>query len=388
MVFKAKGSHTFKLRVDHPDGRHAVLSTGCQLEEDADEVEAAVRKWQGKRGKKHARLDIIDGLIEKRYTLARASAALEDGTLEELVDAHPPAGVDLTPRIAEWIAEKRRAKRGAGQADAYEKQLGVLFPERPLLANLFTRRVLWERLDRLEVEDPTKNRYRACASSFAKYLVKREIIERNFVRDIEGWSENDPRVVYYEIPDAKRLIGRLAQPHAAIAAAALGFCMEWGALDRAIVSDFDLKSDPITAHVRGSKRSWRDRVVPLVPELAWIVPYLKPALSGKMPTVKAFDDVPEWRAIDRQRAAANEKPKVVAVGEEDYGQHSIHDWRHTHAVALLRWGYSEQIAADHLGHKDTSMVRKVYGRFKATKLDYAKGGTTVQPAKGRRAGKR
>ncbi len=71
-----------------------------------------------------------------------------------------------------------------------------------------------------------------------------------------------------------------------------------------------------------------------------------------------------------QRIATDRE--IVAVGEEIYGQHTLHDWRHTHAVQLLRDGYSEQIAASHLGHKNTDMVRTKYGVFIPGKEDYAR----------------
>jgi integrase len=178
----------------------------------------------------------------------------------------------------------------------------------------------------------------------------------------------------------------MPQRYAAISAAALAFCMEWGALARARVSDFDLKASPPLTHVRGTKRSWRDRHVPLVPELAWALDFIRPALVDKLPNVFAFDGIPEWRAIDVQRAAATAAdPTIVAVGEDEHGQHSIHDWRHTHAVALLRWGYSEQIVADHEGHKNTTLVRERYGRFKPTAYDYAKPKHVAQPKKRGRA---
>lgn len=393
MVFLAKNGKTFKLRVDHPDGRHVVLSTECTDKDDADEVEAVVRRWQGKRGKKHARLDVIDALAEKRVKLAAAIDAYHEGTLDELLDTHPVEAPNLLEHVDAWVVDKKKQKKGASMADTYRDQLGWLFPEieaGTFTLNVFTRKIVWERIDKLDVQEPTRNRYRAAVSSFAKYLVKREIIERNWVRDIEGYSENDPRLVYYEIPDAKRLLSAIDnETVAGMAAAALGFCMEWTALDSALVSDFDLKADPPVAHARGTKRGWRNRFVPLVPELAFVLPYIKRAIANKLPNVKAFDDMPEWRALDMQRAAANNAtPKIVAIGEAEYGQHSIHDWRHTHAVALLRWGYSEQIAADHEGHKNTGMVRSRYGRFKPTKHDYAKAKPVeiAAPAKGKKHG--
>lgn len=378
MVFKAKGAQTYKLRVDHPDGRHATLSTGCRDEEDARDVEAIVDRWRGKKGKKYARPDVLDALIEKRVTLRDAVEAYNDAELEELLAAHPPIGIDLAPEIDAWIADKKKGK-GAGQADTYEKQLRVLFPGATLPLSLFTRREVWARLDALKVETPTKNRYRAAVSSFAKYLVKREVIDRNFVRDIEGFGENDPRLVYYEIDDARRLIAAMPQPYAAMSALAVGFCMEWTALDQAIVSDLALDATPIVARVRGTKRSTRARFVPLVPELRWTLDYIRPALEEKLPTAPILDGITEWRAIDVQRAAAKAL-KITAVGEDDFGPHSIHDWRQTHGVALLRWGYSEQIVADHEGHIDTTMVRRKYGRFRPSTHDYAKGESSTNSA--------
>ena len=112
-------------------------------------------------------------------------------------------------------------------------------------------------------------------------------------------GENDPRLVYCEIADAKRLIEAMAQPYAAISAAALAFCMEWGALDRAKVGDVDLKASPVLAHVRGTERAWRDRHVPLGPEQAWTLEHIHPALADKLPNARAFGGTPEWLAIDK-----------------------------------------------------------------------------------------
>lgn len=373
MVFLSKGAKTYKVRVQHPDGRVASLTTGCRDRDDADDVEDLVRKWLGRNGKRFERLDIIDCLFNKTLSLPDAIEWYHDGSLNRRVEqlAAVPVFTPLAPLIDAWLDDKAKQKKGAGQVDTYRKQIRVLFPDdEPALAD-FNRKTVWARLDALDVDSPTKNRYRSCVSSFAKYLVKREVIDRNFVREIDGFGENDPRLVYYEIPDAKRLIGALPQPFAAIAALALGFCAEWGAIERTLVTDLSLDTDPVVCHVRGSKRSWRDRYVPLVPELAWTLEYIRPFVKGKMPTASLLSVPPEWRVIDVQRATANELD-IHAVGEAEFGEHSIHDWRHTHIVALLRWGYVEQIPADHAGHKNTNLVRTVYGRFKPTAHDYAK----------------
>jgi integrase len=328
-----------------------------------------------------AGIDVIDALIEKRFALPAAVEAFDQGTLDALMGESPTAdtSIDLLAGdpslINQWVRRKQKSKKGAGQAETYKKQVLVLFPERPLRLSLITRKEVWTRLHQLDVDAPTKNRYRTAVSSLVKDLVNQELLETNFVRDIEGFGENDPRLVYYEIDDAKKLIAKLPPVNAALAAMALGFCMEWGALTEARVGDVSVKSDPIVTHVRGTKTEWRDRDVPLVPELAWVMKYIRPLLKGKLPGVKLFEGLHNWDALDVQRAVAAEL-KITAVGEDDFGQHSIHDWRQTHTVALLRWKYSEQIAADHLGHGNTTLVRENYGRFITTRFDYAKTSTT------------
>jgi hypothetical protein len=71
--------------------------------------------------------------------------------------------------------------------------------------------------------------------------------------------------------------------------------------------------------------------VPLVPEWSWTLDHIRPVLSGKPTGAPIIDGIPEWRAIREQRRVASEL-KIAAVGEDEYGPHSLHDWRHTHNV--------------------------------------------------------
>ncbi len=43
MVYKAKGAHSYKLRVTDSDGRSATLSTGTRCEKTANAVASMVR---------------------------------------------------------------------------------------------------------------------------------------------------------------------------------------------------------------------------------------------------------------------------------------------------------------------------------------------------------
>lgn len=383
MVFQTNGTGVWKLKLAAKP--RPTLSTGCSAEADADDVEKQVDRWLGRRGKKHARPDVIAALAAKRVKLQKVYDAALDGTLDEVMATLDAAAkvVDLSPYVEAWHAEKSRAKKGAKSANAYRDQLRRLYPARvPFHLADFHRKEVRARVERLTrkpkqgattlvpLDGPTKNRYRAAVSSFARYLVGEDLLESNFVRDIASYGENDPRMVYYERRAAKKLIGALPDPFSGIAAFACGFCAEWVAIATLQAGDLDLTRGRERAYVRGTKRPTRLRWVPLVEENRWVIPYLKRAIAGKLPDARVFPGVTESSALRRQKKVAKALG-IVADGEDVDGQHTLHDWRHTHTVQLLRDGYEEQIAAAHLGDA-VEMVRKVYGRFKPGKEDYAR----------------
>jgi integrase len=56
---------------------------------------------------------------------------------------------------------------------------------------------------------------------------------------------------------------------------------------------------------------------------------------------------------------------------------TLHDWRHTYAVNSLRDGMKPTTVARQLGHRDASLVHRVYGRFIVDARDYATDFTTI-----------
>lgn len=387
MVYLKKGSKTYKCRVTAPDGRWAELSTGCRVPEDADDVEAAVRRWEGEKGKRYEQAALVTALVDKRLSLVDAFEASLDGSLEARLAAlakkpAPPPAVNIGARVDEWIEWKKKQKKGAKSADDYLRQLGTLYhelEEQRFTLALFTKAELAKRLDGLDVQGPTKNRYKLAASGFAKFLVRRDVLETNFVRDIEGFGENDARMVYYERPEAQRLVFALHDPIAGVAAYGAGFCMEWGGLSAMLVRDVSLAEGEENVYVRGTKTRNRLRTVRLVEENRWLLPVLKRAIAGKAPNAGVFAGLEKWVALKHQRKVARDLT-IVAVGEEEFGQHSLHDWRHTHTVQLLRDGYDEAIAAAHLGHKNTDLVRTRYGVWIVTEADYRRKRVTIEPS--------
>lgn len=367
MVFQRKGRKVYFFKLTRPDtGESATLSCRTEDFETAKDVEAVCKRYVGRR-----RWDVVGLLLAKRMDPGKLYDADADGTVEAFVAEHLAAEQDRANTPADLRHEAVKWGAEEGHAD-YARQLAVLYPDdQPLTVATFTRKEVVARLKTLPVQRPTKNRYKAAASSFANHLVDAELLEFNFVRTIKGFKENPARVVYYTHDDAKTLIGALAQPYAGAAAFALAFGAEWCAIRDLEVGDLRLTENPVTARVRGAKREWRDRTVPLVPQLAWTLTYLTPLLKDKTPAVRVFAGLREWELLRAQQATAKAR-KIVAQGEAKFSPHDLHDWRHTHAVILLRAGYDEQIAAAHLGHKNTDLIRKRYGIYVPDRFDYAK----------------
>lgn len=398
MVFITSGK-VQKVRLSDGAGGSIVLSTGYRDLTDAEDVEATLRAWEGRRGEKQAKPALVAALRAKRVSLREAYDAHVDGRLGDLVDRVAAESTedaarrerdaddpDLSPLIEEWQAwkatqkkERKGREKVAGAktsiADDYHRKVRTLYPiGEELRASQLTVPAIAAKLDALDVQSPTKNRYRTAISQFCKYLIRRGLLSTNPVRDIEGFGENDERLVYYEIPDARRLIAGLPQPFAAISAFALGFAAEVEAIESARGTDLKItgkgKTLQVSCLVRGTKRPWRTRTVPLVKELRWVVPCLRDAFDAAGKGV-VFPDFKKWTALREQRKVATAL-EVHAEGESRFTQHDLHDWRHTHAVALLRWRYSEQVVASHLAHKNTDLVRTRYGVFIPKSADYQK----------------
>lgn len=390
MVFRAKGAKTFKLRVVAPSGGSATLSTECRIRGDAKDVERVVKQWQGRSplgraAERPALLELLVGPTPRPLTLRQAYDLDVAGTLDDWFTARADAeratddaaaaaaaDVDLHSYVTAWHRQKAKSKKGAGMADQYLRQLRALYPaDKPFTLSLWTRKELKARLLALPLNaEGSRNRYRAAASSFCETLLDEEFVEINLVRTIRGWSENPAREVWYRMEDAKRLIPALDRPFRGYSATLAAFCMEVSAAKRLRASEVALLADPVKARAHGGKRPWRDRVVPLVPELDWLLPYIREAVEGKLPTALVFDGIPDWRVVKHQQKVAKALG-IAAVGEEKQGAHNLHDWRHSHAVWLAQHGYPGAIGMAHLGHKDMVMYNRIYAVHRPDAHDYA-----------------
>lgn len=352
--FRAGRSKVWKVRIRHPDGRR--MTAGCDTTSRA--TADAMLAWaeQLYNDRTTVGLTVLDAIVSKRIALPRAFDGRHD--LEGL--ASRISDVNLEPLVETWHAEKAKGRKGASSADKYLVQVRRLIRAgKPFLRSAFTAKAIRKHLRALKVEDPTRNRHKAAFSSFAAYLVEEDVLDRNPVLDIVGWSEGEGRLVHYERDQAQALIGALNQPYRAIEALMVGAGLEWQAVERLRVRDVDLSASEVQAH--GGKTRWRNRRCRIVE--AWAVPHVAEWMAGqRFENALVFEGITEWGALAVHKAA------VEALG---LPPSTLHDWRHTHAVLMLRSGYKPTVVAHQLGHRDTSLVWKRYGRFVVDSRDYA-----------------
>jgi integrase len=304
------------------------------------ELKAFVRWLRTKR-----KWDALDLIIARALSISDAYDAHEAGELADVVARLKAAqqDVDLEPLVTEW-AERANAK--------YVKQVRTLIiAGKPFPASRFSRSEVSRFLAGLKVADPTRNRYRAALSVFARWLVEREVLDFNPVRDVRGFKERDPRDKWLDPFDAERLVYAAHMPYRAIFALLYYSGVEIGAALKLTASDLGTDG---TVHVRGAKTRWRNRII-RVPTWVWEL------LPRAMPGRPLFPGITYDMVYDAHKAA------LEALGLSGY---TMHDARHSYAVNALRRGLSPQVVAHQLGHRDASMVLRVYGRFIPQAEDY------------------
>jgi len=334
------GSPVYRIRI-RGKGWRIVVSTGMRDADGAREVEAFAEQLYNRR-----RWDVLDAIKAKQIKLADAYDADVRGQLDDVL--RTINDVDLSPLVTEW-AKEANAK--------YVKQVRTFIPEgRRFPRSGFTKAAVKVFLAGLSVSGPTKNRYRAALSVFGRFLCERDILEHNPVRDVSGYQEHDPRDQWMTWADAQKVADRAPEPYRTIVLLMAGTGLEWGAVERLRATDIDLKAE--TIHARGSKTRWRNRVVRAE---AFVWPALKKHFRGLLGPALAFDGIGERAALLVLRDA---------MGAAKLDAHRLHDLRHTYAVNALRAGLKPQVVAHQLGHKDATMVLKVYGRYIPDESDY------------------
>jgi integrase len=266
------------------------------------------------------------------------------------------ADVDISGMIAGW---RHWAERNASQKTVakYERQIRVLVPEgKQFPRSRFSRKELSAQLSTLAGSGSTVRRYHAAWSSLGNYLVETETISFNPLRSVRAPRSNAPKELSLELPDVVRLIEAQRFPYNALAALREGAGVEISAALK--TKRVDVNEADHTVHAHGSKNPWRDRIV-LVDDWAW--PYFMKAYKGKLPGSLLFEEITE------ERARAEHRRAVKALSLD--ARYTMHDARHSFAVRWMRDGANPQDIANNLGHKDATLVLRIYGKYRLTASD-------------------
>lgn len=341
MAFQSEKGYAFKVRLSRPGRKAVTLGMGTSDEATVRRMSAFLKLMKARH-----RWGLIDLLMDdKGISLPKAYDAYESGTLDALIKEH--SSPDLDPLVTEW--SKTANAKYVKQVRAFIKA-GERFP-----GSGFTRGAIAAFLGGLDVSGSTKVRYRAALSVFAGWLVEREVLSYNPVRQVRAAKSNPAREISLEREEAQKLVKQLPAPYNAVEAI-MANGVERQVVERLNRKDIDLKA--LTIHARGSKTPHRNRVIRITE--AWTVPIIKAHLATLLPNARVFT-VRMDTALDIHKRVSEKLGIQVTT---------LHDWRHTYAVNSLRDGMKPTTVARQLGHRDASLVHKVYGRFIVDERDY------------------
>ncbi len=360
-----KGAKTPKIRVYD---RYAIAYIRTAGTSDPNEVEAVVRFLKSMR--KAKRWDVLDAIISRdliaydAYVLhatEQLGAKLAEIQTAKEQAAKEEADMDLDPLVSQW-AEHTNAK--------YVKQVRRLIPAGTRFpSSQFTRARVSRFLSDLQpartrkgvtkLSGETRNRYRAAISVFAKWLVERDVIPTNPVRDVSTSKSVERPIVFLEPEQVKALVLALPSPYRALEALMAATAMEWGACIKVRRRDIDLEAR--TIYAPGEKNKYRNRYVEATEDWAWDI--VKKHAMNLLPNALLFDGLQDTEALKEHHKAT----KALGLPRT-----TLHHHRHSFAVMWIRRGiagYREdgkdlQWLKTQLGHAPQStLINTRYGLY-------------------------
>lgn len=356
-AFVTKGGKTPKVYVyDRHGVRHRRTLGTAEYPELAPAVEARVQQWRSDR-----RWDVLDAIIARLVTCCEAYRAELAGTLptllaqrtaEQSAKDEEAADVDLSPLVEKYVSDPK-----------YRKQIRRFIPAGERFArSRFTRGRIAAFLDDLTclsrfgptdrpASPATRQRYKAALSAFAKALVRRDLLDRNIVQDVElPRQERNTDPVFLDLTDTWAVLNRLSGAQRALEALMAGAGMEWGACAALRRSDVNLKTRVLRA--RGTKNRYRNRFVEVKDDALWAVfrDYAKQfAGDARLFTMT------ESQALDAHQSACEAAGVRVTTN---------HQHRHGFAVRAIQAREDHQWIKRQLGHSPRStLLYTTYGVY-------------------------
>ena len=197
-------------------------------------------------------------------------------------------------------------------------------------------------------------------------MVERDIIEHNPISDLTWPRENAPRESWLPLEDVIRLVDAQPERYRTLAALREGTGAEISAALKVRRRDLDQTRSAV--HLRGTKTAHRDRE-------AFVDPWAMERLAGYIQARRFAPDAPLFDGITGQNALRVQRKALKALGlPADY---TLHDARHSYAVRKMKAGAEPQLVASNLGHRDATMVLRVYGKYRPVASDIARLGIKV-----------
>lgn len=313
--------------------------------------------------------DLIDALCDGRLALGELYDHWRNDDLDTV--RARLNDVDLAPYIDAWD-EALAGRLKPRTVSRYRQCVRFLFPcdgngvRLPALRSGVTKGWLKERLGQVPQGASNPSKYFAAWRSLFADLVEADVFERSPLDDLTVPALPQSTVPHIDtLDDTVRLVNAMPEGvHRAIAALREGAAMEydaWSRLRRRDVVDPDHRI--VWAH--GQKNQFRDRQVE-VDGWAWSIFWSYVQSGGFLPDALLFEGI-TYEAHRQEHAAACRALQEVGVSiPVGYTPHAA---RHTFAVRHIKEGREEWWVANNLGHGDTNMVRKVYGKFRPKATD-------------------
>jgi integrase len=153
----------------------------------------------------------------------------------------------------------------------------------------------------------------------------------------------------YSPAEVKALVESLKGEVRALSALMAGTGMEWQAIER--VTRRDVDNAARTVHAHGGKNEWRNRTNAVTKEWCWRI------VDGWARTLAPDDRL---FTIGHKVALSAHHAACKALG---LPKTTLHNHRDHYAVMLRRRGVSDVVIARQLGHRDTQLVARRYGRY-------------------------
>ena len=323
----------------------------------------------GPRGRREWKL--LDAVASNALEVASLFDAYRTDSLNELRRQLDDA--DLEPRVREWIDSiaARVAPDTREHYELYVRSLipaGVRFPKSTLSYSTIVAWLSSPKLGSREfargngktvvtkgVGPSTRRKYHAALSGFCEYVRAIGLLERNPMRDIKAPRASAARMSYQPLDIVRALSEAQAEPYRNLCLLLHATGLEVSVALALKKRDFDMMRREVRA--RGTKTKARDRIA-IVDEWAWRD--IERFVRQLLPNAPLYPNVNRWTASDMHRRAC------ATLGVEDY---QLKDARHSYAVRAIRAGAPFEHVAEQLGHADTTMVVRVYGRFRPSEAE-------------------